>query len=173
MTLSQGFPPIARGDARVLILGSLPGARSIEMQQYYAHPQNAFWKIMRDAFAIDGDYVTRCQQLVEHRIALWDVLHSSVRPGSMDADIRLSSAGANDFATFLHDHTQIRLMLFNGKTAQQLFARFVATQSIADGIQTRGLPSTSPAYAAMPFSDKLEAWRTALTEQQEGRGGES
>ena len=92
MSLSQGFPPVAREDAQILVLGSLPGVRSIEMQQYYAHAQNAFWEIMRGLFAIEGDYAQRCQQLIEHRIAVWDVLQSSVRPGSLDADIRMDSA---------------------------------------------------------------------------------
>src|SRR5210317_1751806 len=96
MAPSEGFAPVARGDARVLVLGSLPGARSIAEQQYYAHPQNAFWPIMRELFMIDGDYAARCDQLRENGIALWDVLRSSVRPGSMDADIQLGSAVAND-----------------------------------------------------------------------------
>ena len=81
MKQSEGFPPVARADARVLVLGSLPGARSIAEQQYYAHPQNAFWPIMRELFRIDGSYASRCSQLLEHRVALWDVLQSSVRPG--------------------------------------------------------------------------------------------
>ena len=161
---AEGFPPVARGDARVLVLGSLPGARSIALQQYYAHPQNAFWPIMRELFGIDGDYVSRCDQLLENRVALWDVLHRSVRPGSMDADIQLGSAVANDFLGFLGDHTDIRLVVFNGKKAEQLFTRLVSADVVADGIVRVGLPSTSPAYASMPFSGKLAAWRTTLSE---------
>ncbi len=92
MEPSEGFPPVAGADARILVLGSLPGDRSISEQQYYAHPQNAFWPIMRELFGIEGDYSVRCKRLIENRIALWDVLHSSVRPGSMDSDIHLDSA---------------------------------------------------------------------------------
>jgi len=162
MTIAEGFRPIARADARILILGSLPGERSIVEQQYYAHPQNAFWRIMRELFGIDGDYESRCAQLIENRIALWDVLHSSVRPGSMDADIRMSSASANDFAGFLQRHEAIELIAFNGKKAEHLFARFMAPDIGGEQLTRVGLPSTSPAYASMPFSGKLAAWRAAL-----------
>lgn len=165
MEKSEGFPPVAGIDARVLVLGSLPGARSIAEQQYYAHPQNAFWPIMRELFGIDGDYVARCKQLIENRIALWDVLHSSVRPGSMDADIRLDSAAANNFQGFLEVHDEVQLIAFNGKKAQQMFARFVDMGSICGDIEQRGLPSTSPAYASMPFSGKLAAWHKALGDE--------
>ena len=72
MTPSAGFPPIARPDARILILGSLPGERSIREQQYYAHPQNAFWRIMAALYGIEGEYDARALQLCEKRIALWD-----------------------------------------------------------------------------------------------------
>ena len=172
MSPSQGFPPVARDDACILVLGSLPGARSIAMQQYYAHPQNAFWRIMRDVFVIDGDYGSRCRQLADHRVAVWDVLQSSVRPGSMDADIRMGSAEANDFMTFFREHPGIRRILFNGRKAEQLFRRFVSSEGVAGNIVKLTLPSTSPAYAAMPFSAKLEAWRAALTAEQEREGGE-
>ncbi|HSG96593.1 MAG TPA: DNA-deoxyinosine glycosylase [Woeseiaceae bacterium] len=159
---AEGFPPIARADARVLILGSLPGQRSIAEQQYYAHPQNAFWRIMSELFAIEGDYATRCSQLIEHRIALWDVLMSSVRPGSMDADIRLTSATANDFSSFFVVHPGIQLIAFNGRKAEQLFGRFVVPTGIVAGKKLIVLPSTSPAFASLSFSGKLAAWRATL-----------
>ncbi len=161
MARSEGFPPIARSDARVLILGSLPGDRSIAEQQYYAHPQNAFWRIMAELYGIEGDYERRCTLLCEHGIALWDVLQSSIRPGSMDSSIQLDSARANDFESFFVEHPDIRTIGFNGRKAQQMFSRFVST---APQVATLvSLPSTSPAYASMPFSDKLDAWREALT----------
>jgi hypoxanthine-DNA glycosylase len=169
VTRAQGFPPIARPEARILILGSLPGARSIAEQQYYAHPQNAFWRIMHDLFGIDGDYASRCAQLTERGIALWDVLHSSVRPGSLDAAIQLDSAVTNDFAAFLAGHPKIRLIAFNGRKAEQLFVRYVGDAVPESRIPRIGLPSTSPAYAAMPFSGKLAAWRAALVIQHERR----
>jgi TDG/mug DNA glycosylase family protein len=162
MTPSAGFPPIARPDARILILGSLPGERSIREQQYYAHPQNAFWRIMAALFGIDGEYAARAAQLCDNRIALWDVLHSSVRPGSMDADIRADTARPNDFGKFFTCHCDIELIAFNGRKAEQLFRRFVDPFESAAGIRRASLPSTSPAYASMPFSGKLAAWREAL-----------
>lgn len=155
---------MSRSDARVLILGSLPGVRSIKEQQYYAHPQNALWPIMRELFGIEGNYDSRCLQLQAARVALWDVLQSSVRPGSLDADIRMDRARTNDFAGFFRGHDAIELVAFNGKKAEQLFSRFVDSDVVPESIRYVGLPSTSPAYASMPLSGKLSAWRAALTE---------
>jgi TDG/mug DNA glycosylase family protein len=160
---STGFPPIARPDASTLILGSLPGRRSIAEQQYYAHPRNAFWPIMAELFEIRGDYGARCRQLAEKRIALWDVLQSSVRPGSMDADISNEAATPNDFGSFLAVHSSIDLIAFNGRKAEQLFSRFVTRAGVARGIRRVLLPSTSPAYAAMAPDAKLAAWRQGLS----------
>jgi len=160
---SEGFPPIAKTDARVLVLGSLPGVRSIAEQQYYAHPRNAFWPIMQALFEIDGDYDARRRQLAAKRIAVWDVLHSSVRRGSLDADIRLDVATANDFAAFFSSHPDIGAVFFNGKKAEKLFTRFVDGRPKDPLAQFVVLPSTSPAYAAMPFSSKLARWRQAFS----------
>lgn len=159
---SEGFPPIAKEDARTLVLGSLPGVRSIAEQQYYAHPRNAFWPIMKALFAIDGDYKSRCRQMVMKRMAIWDVLQSSVRPGSLDADIRLDDARPNDFAWFFDEHPDIGTVVFNGKKAESLFKRFVDARPRNSSVRFRTLPSTSPAYAAMPFSIKMAKWREAL-----------
>ena len=159
---TEGFPPIARVDARILVLGSLPGRRSVAEQQYYAHPRNAFWPILKALLAIDGDYQRRCEHLVENRVALWDVLQSSVRPGSLDADIRLDAARANDFRTFFGQHKELRLVLFNGRKAESLFTRLVEARPQERSADFRTLPSTSPAYAALPFSGKLSVWREAF-----------
>ena len=164
---AEGFPPIAASDARILILGSLPGQRSIAEQQYYAHPQNVFWRIMEELFGINGGYVDRCEQLVKKRIALWDVLQSSLRPGSMDANIRLDSARANDFETFLIAHSDIRLIAFNGRKAEALFGKFSDVIAAGESIPRASLPSTSPAYAALPFSGKLARWRQAISPEAE------
>lgn len=162
MQSAEGFPPVARADARILILGSLPGQRSIAAQQYYAHPMNAFWSIMKELFGIHGAYEDRLQQLLDNKIALWDVLGSSVRPGSLDSSIDIKSACVNDFAAFLQAHTDIRLIAFNGKKAAQMFRRFVASDIVGAEVSLASLPSTSPAYAAMPYSGKLVLWRDAL-----------
>ena len=161
MERSEGFPPVADERATLLILGSLPSDRSIARQQYYAHPQNAFWRIMGEVFGAEGDYRHRCDTLIRNRVALWDVLHSSVRPGSMDADIRLETARGNDFGAFFATHPQITQVLCNGQKAGQLFGRLVAPElDVAPAIEI--MPSTSPAYAAMRYDVKLERWRSAL-----------
>ncbi len=157
---SQSFPPIARPDARILVLGSLPGQRSLQEQQYYAHPQNAFWRIMRELFGAEGGYQQRCDTLVEHGIALWDVLAESVRPGSMDSDIKIDTARPNDFATLFGDCPGIGKVCFNGQKAAAMFERFVGVDTYDLRFET--LPSTSPAYAAMPYSEKLARWAAAL-----------
>lgn len=163
MEPSEGFPAIEGEDARLLVLGSLPSQRSLAMQQYYAHPQNAFWRIMGEVLGVAGTYEQRCSQLVAQHVALWDVLASSIRPGSMDADINLESAKANDFAAFFTRHPGLRMIAFNGCKAEQLFARFVDADIVGASVRTIRLPSTSPAYAALPYAAKLEAWRASIT----------
>ena len=159
---SQSFAPLARPDARILVLGSLPGQRSLAAGQYYAHPQNAFWRIMWELAGATGSYEQRCAALLERRVALWDVLYESVRPGSMDADIRLDTAQANDFDAFFERHAEIRRVCFNGRKAAALYARFIANDAKESGRDFVTLPSTSPAYAAMSFEDKLARWRHAF-----------
>lgn len=116
---------------------------------------------MNDIFGIGGTYVERCAGLTSNKIALWDVLRASVRPGSMDADIRFETATSNDFSAFLREYPDIELIVFNGKKAEQLFHRLVATK-IVQRLDLAGLPSTSPAYAAMSFQGKLDAWKAGL-----------
>ena len=156
---STGFAPIAAADAVVLILGSLPSAASLAAREYYAHPRNAFWPIMRELAGASGDYATRCERLRARRIAVWDVLRRSVRPGSLDADIKLDTAEANDFAAFFDSHPELRAIAFNGRKAEAMFRRFV-TGDTRQRVPTQHLlPSTSPAYAAMRFDQKLDKWR--------------
>lgn len=159
---SEGFEAIANAAARVLILGSLPGRKSLAEHQYYAHPQNAFWPIMLALFGIEGNYAERCSQLGQHQIALWDVLGASVRPGSMDADILTDTAEANDFKGFLELHPCVEMIAFNGRKAEQLFTKLVV---LPDELlpDTVALPSTSPAYASISKSDKVDAWRAGLS----------
>ena len=96
-----GFDCVARADARILILGSMPGQASLQQSQYYAHPRNSFWYIMGELFAAgpELDYAQRLQVLLEQRVALWDVVHRCQRKGSLDADIEQQSVEANDFLT--------------------------------------------------------------------------
>lgn len=158
--LSRGFAPIAGSGARVLVLGSLPSRRSIAEHRYYAHPQNAFWRIMGELAGATGSYEERCAALIRHRIAVWDVLAASVRPGSMDADIDTGSAQVNDFESFFKTHPDIDRICFNGRKAAEMFERFAG--ELAGPRELISLPSTSPAYAAMRFDTKLACWREGL-----------
>ena len=167
--LSSGFPPIAGPGACALVLGTLPSQASLAAGQYYAHPQNAFWKIMAEIVGASGDYEARQAALVAAGIAVWDVLASSVRPGSMDADINMASATPNDFRTFFAQYPDLRLVCFNGQKAEQLFKRFVEPTLHDDKPLKVRLPSTSPAYASMTFEQKLAAWR-GIIEPAIGRG---
>lgn len=117
---------------------------------------------MRDLVGAEGTYQQRCETLREHRIALWDVLAQSVRRGSMDADIELSTAEANDFGGFFATHCEIEMIAFNGQKAAQMFHRFVAQTGVDIPGEQRTMPSTSPAYASMPYAKKLEIWRSII-----------
>jgi hypoxanthine-DNA glycosylase len=123
----QGFPPIDDTHARVLILGSLPGQVSLQRQQYYALPQNTFWKIMGRLFGAGPElpYAERTQCLVQNAIALWDVCAAAHRPGSLDAAIVHASVVPNDFSAFIASHPGIGLICFNGGKAADLYRRLV------------------------------------------------
>jgi double-stranded uracil-DNA glycosylase len=164
--LSVGFPPVAARDASVLVLGSLPGRRSLEMREYYAQPHNAFWKIMGRLFGAHPElpYEHRLDQLRRHAVAVWDVLAAGERSGSLDSAIVASSIVVNDFAAFFAAHREIRLICFNGAKAAELYRRRVLPSlplEIAT-LETRLLPSTSPAHASLDFSEKLARWSAAL-----------
>ena len=166
---SDGFPAISRNDARVLVLGSLPGVRSIQAAQYYAHPRNAFWPIMAAVTGAAGDYAQRCHALKASGIAVWDVLASSVRPGSLDANIDLDSAEVNDFSVFLARHSNIQRICFNGQKSAQIFRKRVLPTLTDLQLDLRSLPSTSPAHASMTFEEKLAHWRNALADLLGGK----
>lgn len=158
---ARGFPPIADTSARVLILGSLPGQRSIDAGEYYAHPRNAFWPVIEQLFSIPAaaPYAERVSGLKQCGVAVWDVLHASQRRGSLDSAINTAGAEANGIAAFLDAHRQVRLVCFNGQKAAQLYRRLVVPELRDPQPGTLILPSTSPAHAAMPFAKKLDQWR--------------
>ena len=167
--LSQGFAPVARGDARILVLGSMPGAASLEAAQYYAFSRNVFWKIMGDLFDAgpELDYPSRLERLVENRIALWDVVEVCHRPGSLDSAISGDGLAINDFKTFFNRHPQISEVFFNGQKAAGLFRKRVVPGLLGD-YKYCTLPSTSPAHAARSYASKLEAWTAIKAELPTG-----
>ena len=159
MKLSLGFNPVARPDARVLILGSMPGVASLEATEYYAFPRNVFWKIMGDLFGAYPQlgYISRLQKINENHIALWDVIQTCHRPGSLDSAISDEGMETNDFKGFLKKHPHINHVYFNGQKAAGLFKKRVAP-GLAGQYEYCVLPSTSPANAATSYAAKLEAW---------------
>ena len=161
----ESFPPIETADARILILGSMPGEASLRANQYYAHPRNLFWRIMGELLGIDpvSPYSQRVQALKSARIALWDVLRSCRREGSLDSSIDDGSLVPNDLAAFFLNHPGITHVFFNGSRAEQCYRKHVCPGSGSGAIQYLRLPSTSPANASVSCARKLEAWRVIAT----------
>jgi hypoxanthine-DNA glycosylase len=155
------FPPVSNADAKVLILGSMPGKKSLAQNQYYAHTSNAFWKIMGELVGAypKFPYEEKLCVLKSSGIALWDVLASCERETSLDSHIKKESV--NDFASFFARHPHITRVFFNGSKAEQVFKKFVQEQGkqALPLLKFCRLPSTSPAHAGMSYADKLQAWR--------------
>lgn len=168
MTLCIGFPPLAGPNATRLVLGSMPGVASLRASAYYAHPANAFWRLMGELFGAGPDrpYAERVTILEAAGVAVWDVIATCRRQGSLDSEIEPESLVVNDFAGFFAAHPRIRRVYFNGGTAEQCFRRHVARRVDVAGLQLVRLPSTSPANASIGYQRKLLAWR-ALAEPHE------
>ena len=144
----------------------MPSARSLAEGQYYAHPQNAFWRIMEALFA-EGEhlrYDERVALLERVGVAVWDVLHAADREGSLDSAIMRGSAVPNDIGGFLAEHAQIHSVFFNGAEAERLFRLRVEPTLAEPDLRFERLPSTSPTHAARSFDAKLEAWRAVQRE---------
>lgn len=152
------FPPIAGEQPGYLILGSMPGIASLEAGQYYAHPRNQFWPILCRVLGVNvpPDYRARVTLLQDNGIALWDVLASCIRPGSLDSAI--AAEVANDFPAFLAVHGSIRMIGFNGQKAQTSFQKLVLPQIDAGRYDFHTLPSTSPANASYTLDRKYQIW---------------
>lgn len=159
MTL-HGLPPVIDERARVLILGSFPSAASLAARQYYAHPQNQFWRILGAVIGQplrEMDYASRLVALRAAGIAIWDVFASCERDGSLDSAIR--DAEPNDLAELGKSALALRRVCFNGRMAARRLREIAGL-----GFETRVLPSTSPAHAGMRFEEKLAEWRAGLAE---------
>jgi len=157
----QSFAPIAAPDAKILILGSMPGVASLDADQYYAHPRNAFWSIMGEIFDAGWDkpYAERQNILKSKGVAVWDVLKLCQREGSLDSNIKAEIP--NDFADFFAAHPNIRCIALNGAKAAKSFAKHAGSLA-PDAAATFPLPSTSPAHASMSVAAKCARWRAAL-----------
>lgn len=147
----------------------MPGVASLEQRQYYAHPRNAYWPIMGELFGAGPElpYAERLEKLTACGIALWDVVESCFRPGSLDTNISAASARPNDFTALYARHGSIRHVFFNGRKAGELYRRKVLPDLAERGGERayRTLPSTSPAHASRSYRQKLREWtvvRSAL-----------
>ena len=161
--MPTGLPPVVDDGTRVLVLGSMPGQVSLRMQQYYAHPRNAFWRIMSELLGFDdhADYAARLDALRAAGIGLWDVLRLCDRPGSLDSAIVRDSMEANDFEKLFAQRPSITQVFFNGAKTEQVFRRLVAPNLARPPTYLR-LPSSSPANAGVAYDAKLRAWRAVV-----------
>lgn len=159
----EGFAPIVSGDAQVLILGSMPSETSLLKRQYYGHSGNAFWPIMGALFGAFPNlgYEQRKAILMENRIAVWDVLQSCHRRGSLDSNIAWASIRTNDFAGFFSEYKFIKRVFFNGGMAEKVYKKHIlpSLDQRFSYLDYQRLPSTSPAHASLNLAQKLEAWK--------------
>ncbi|WP_413532379.1 DNA-deoxyinosine glycosylase [Empedobacter brevis] len=155
----ESFLPIISKQPKVLILGSLPGDLSLEVNQYYGHPRNRFWKIMFEIFnsKFSEDYQVRKQLILRNNLALWDVAHSAERKGSMDVDMK--NVAPNSIDELLKEHSTIEKIIFNGKKSEQLFWKYFDEKST---IKYISLPSTSPANARFSYERLVEIWKNSI-----------
>jgi hypoxanthine-DNA glycosylase len=155
MARKSSFPPVVTPDTRVLVLGSLPGERSLEAQRYYAHPRNRFWHLIGKVIGValePLDYEQRLAALLEAKVGLWDTVASAHRVGSLDAAIR--AAEHNPLADLATSLPELRAVGFNGKTS----ARSGLAQLADTNLALIALPSSSPANASIPLADKEKLW---------------
>ncbi|MFO7729988.1 MAG: DNA-deoxyinosine glycosylase [Spirochaetia bacterium] len=170
--LIYGFPPIIGDQPRVLILGSMPSVKSLEIDQYYGHPQNHFWRIMAELLErpMPESYEGRTAVLCEGGIAVWDAFNSCRRKGSLDQSIR--EAQPNDVPGLLREYPSIRLVVFNGRKAEQgfyrgvkeLYGKAVIAADFSEQLEFLRLPSSSPIPTRRHkrWQDKLDEWRIIL-----------
>jgi len=157
----SSFEPVIDKNCKILILGTMPGVKSLEKQEYYGHERNAFWKIVYALFhqEVADDYAQKKAFLLQQHIALWDVLKSCDREGSSDSNIKKPIS--NDFKRLFKQYPNIEVIYFNGEPAEKLFKRFVSKTLSDTNILSYRLPSTSPANA-IKFEKKLERWSTYI-----------
>ena len=154
----SSFPPVINANSKILILGSIPGVKSLEKQQYYGHPQNKFWKIIFHLFNEDftEDYIQRINILKKHHIALWDVIDSCERKGSLDSEIK--NEEANQIPELLQKYPNIQAIFCNGGKSYKNLQKMLGKNSI---VPFYLLPSTSPLHT-ISFEKKLENWKKIL-----------
>ncbi len=165
--MKTSFSAIATTNAKILILGSMPGEESLKQQRYYAHPRNAFWYIMSHILSFDNNipYDAKVDILKARNIALWDVLKCCNRSGSLDSSIQSSSIKINNFEEFFRHHPSIQCLFFNGTKAEHEYKKRVipTLQNIQSPIKYHKFTSTSPAMAMRTKEEKLAEWKPLIT----------
>jgi double-stranded uracil-DNA glycosylase len=160
--LETCFSPIVSSEAKILILGSFPGEESLRKQEYYAHPRNAFWYIMQALFHCRDalSYQEKMEVLISKKVALWDVLSSCHRKGSLDSSIDDKTIRVNDFQTFFERYTDIEWVFFNGVKAEKEYMKRVSVsfENPRKTLHFERLPSTSPAMAQLTRDEKIIQW---------------
>ena len=153
------FPPVVDKNSKILILGSMPGAKSLQMQQYYAFPQNQFWRIMFSLFdeGFSDDYEVRINFLKQNGVALWDVIESCERKGSTDTEIKAEID--NNIPDLIKNHPGIQAIFCNGQKAYKNLVKILGKEF---RIPIIVLPSTSPLHT-VKFEEKLLSWEQIKT----------
>lgn len=157
-SIEEGFKPLLGDMPQMLILGTMPSVQSLKTHQYYGHPRNAFWWIMSELCGFDFTlpYKERVAHLLANNIAVWDVIASCHRPGSLDSKIDQSTVTVNRLSEVFQQYPSLKLVAFNGQAAEKLFSKFINKDDWqGDKII---LPSTSPANAALSKEKKLTQW---------------
>jgi len=162
MKSKQSFPPIVDKKSKVIVLGSMPGEESLKAVEYYANSRNSFWKIMAELFEFDTSlkYDERTKILLKNKIALWDVVNSCERKGSLDSSIKDATIVENDFTCFFREYPNICYIVFNGEKAEREYKKRVLPNmsETKNRMKYHRLPSTSPAMAKMKFQQKKISW---------------
>lgn len=162
MSIIEGLDPIINYNAKLLILGSMPGTESLRKNEYYANSRNQFWKVIYSIFdtEFETSYIARISFLKDRQIALWDVIKSCEREGSSDS--KISNIHTNDLAALLTNYPKVRNLCFNGQKAFNVFKKEVELNTSFE-VTMRVLPSTSPANARMSFEAKIREWAIIKT----------
>ena len=169
--MKRGLPPVVYPQSRTIVLGTLPGEKSIDAQQYYAHPQNQFWSILAAVYGceIKSGYSKRLAVVRRCHLALWDVLASASRRGSLDESI--SDPEPNDFLSFFCAYPNVRTIVFNGEKSERMFRRYILQDlpsDLKDDLRLIDhLPSSSPmpGVHALHLEQKVERWQIIRTLQ--------
>lgn len=161
MSRCQSFAPLAGAGSKILILGSMPGVKSLQEQEYYAHPQNRFWKLLELLLnePAPQDYAAKKALLARHGVALWDTLGLCEREGSLDSDIK--NEIPNDVLGLLAQYPSIRAIFCNGGKAGAAFKKYFA-RSLPPGVEVFYFHSTSPANARMDLAALAAEWGKIL-----------